>query len=552
MTAGILALLLTLGVGATPPDVYTMRNQNLEIPIRVNDAKRAEIKELELHVSTDMGRTWTLSGRATPDQRAFGFHARGDGLYWFAVCAIDKNNHRDPEDIATAPPALKVLIDTAHPALQVVAIDRVGEEVQVAWECSDTQADAASLKLEYRPAGAEPTAVWTPVSVPAQINGTYRFRPIHGGAITLRMQITDSAGSPATVIKDVPAGAVAAVPPPVTTAMSPAPVAAPPMVPPAVPAPAIQQANSVAPPPVPPPAAPLAAMPSTVAAPPTMPEAPPPMPAASSPIVPPTTVDAPAGPPALAPLRPASEPVTRPATAPAMPDMTSPSTATTHVSPAEVQHVHDKQVAIDFDVDRKGPSGVKKIEVYVTQDDGQSWFKYSESMNTTPPLQLDLPPRDGLYGFCMVLYSGVGQSEGPPRAGDAPHFRVLVDRTIPQVMLYEPVLDPTQANALIVRYKAADANLVPGSVALYWKSRPEQPWQPLSASSPKPSAQFAGVQECTWSLPPDVPNSVYLRVTARDQAGNVGEFVTRDAVMVDLNKPVARVKAVVPAGYRRP
>ena len=157
MTTGCLTLLLTLGVGATPPDVYTMRNTNLEIPIRINDAKRPDIKELELHVSTDQGRTWTLAGRAKPEQQAFGFHASGDGLYWFSVCAIDKTGRRDPEDIATAKPALKVLIDTSHPALQVVAVDRVGEEVQVAWECSDSQADPASLRLEYRPAGAEPT-----------------------------------------------------------------------------------------------------------------------------------------------------------------------------------------------------------------------------------------------------------------------------------------------------------------------------------------------------------------------------------------------------------
>src|SRR2546423_4972054 len=145
MTTGWLTLLLSLGVGGNPPDVFTMRNHGLEIPIRINEAKRAEIKELELHVSTDQGRTWTLVGRATPDQRAFAFQARGDGLYWFGVCAIDKTGRRDPEDIATALPALKVLIDTSHPALQVVAVDRVGEEVQVAWECSDSQADPASL-----------------------------------------------------------------------------------------------------------------------------------------------------------------------------------------------------------------------------------------------------------------------------------------------------------------------------------------------------------------------------------------------------------------------
>ena len=158
------------------------------------------------------------NGQAKPDQRAFAFQARGDGLYWFGVCAIDKSGRRDPEDIATAPPALKVLIDTSHPPLQVVAVDRVGEEVQVAWECSDSQADPASLKLEYRPAGAEPTAVWTPVPVPPQINGTYRFRPTHGGAITVRMQITDSTGSPGSNVGTIPGGGTPATSPSPSTA----------------------------------------------------------------------------------------------------------------------------------------------------------------------------------------------------------------------------------------------------------------------------------------------------------------------------------------------
>jgi hypothetical protein len=548
MTTAILTLLLTLGVGGTPPDVYTMRNPNLEIPIRVNEVKRPDIRELELHVSTDQGRTWTLAGRAKPDQQAFGFRASGDGLYWFSVCAIDKSGRREPEDISTAKPALKVLIDTSHPALQVVAVDRVGEEIQVAWECSDSQADPASLRLEYRPAGAEPTAVWTPVSVPAQTTGTYRFRPNTPGAITLRMQITDGAGTPATVVRDV-AGAAIASPPPSATAFTPGPVMTP-APQPAPPPPAIQQANSISPPSTP--VAPLGQAPTMIAPQPQAsppPQADPaPMPAAT-PQFPPPAAPSPmdqSSPPGLAPLHSASEPGPRPST-PA-PEFNAPGV---HSNPTDVQHVKDHTVAIDFDVDRKGPSGVRKIEVYATQDDGQTWVKYSESLNTTPPLQLELPGKDGLYGFCMVLYSGVGQSEGPPRSGDAPHFRLLVDRTAPQVMLFEPMLDSSQPNSLIVRYKASDANFVPNSVSLYWKGRPDQPWQPMTASPAHPSSQFPGVQECSWSLPPDVPNSVYLRITARDQAGNVGEFVTRDPVTVDLNKPVARVKAVVPASYRR-
>jgi len=539
MTTGLTALLLALGVGGTPPDVYTMRNPNLDIPIRINEAKRADIKDLELHVSTDQGRTWTLVAHAKPNDQKFEFHARGDGLYWFSVCAVDHTGRRDPEDILAAPPALKVLVDTTHPALRVVAIDRVGEEIQVAWECSDSQADPGSLRLDYRPTG-DPNAVWTPVPVTQQVNGTYRFRPLAPGATTLRMMITDSTGSPATVVKDVPApaGAVAAA---VVSAV-PAP---------AVPQPAIQQTNSVSPP------APAAAI-GQIAAPapptptPTSPDPPapapapaPPVPPPAPPAQPPAAEQQPVGPP---PLPPAVEPTPR---ASAAGPTEFPAQPPARGGQPEVQHVRDSRVGLDFEVDRKGPSGVKKIEVYITQDDGRTWRPYSESFDVNPPLQLALPEKDGLYGFRLVLYSGVNQSVGPPQPGDAPDVRLIVDRTVPQVEIFAPVPDPVQPNALVLRYRAADLNLVPNSVALMWSPRPDGGWQPITTSPPK-SSQWAGVKECVWTLPPDIPDNVYLRLVARDQAGNVGQFTSPGPVTVDLQKPIARVKAVMPATARRP
>jgi hypothetical protein len=209
-------------------------------------------------------------------------------------------------------------------------------------------------------------------------------------------------------------------------------------------------------------------------------------------------------------------------------------------------------VALDFEVERKGPSGVKKIEVYITQDEGQKWYRYSETFATNPPLQLVLPENEGTYGFRLVLYSGVNQSEGPPRPGDRPDVTLLVDRTAPQVELYGPTLDPTQPNALLLRYKVSDANLDPRTVKLEWAQRPEGPWKPIDTSSPRPSAQWPGVRENSWVLPLDLPDSVYLRLQATDLAGNKGEFVTRDPVTVDLHKPTARVKRVMQVSQSRP
>src|SRR5439155_16480499 len=104
-----------------------------------------------------------------------------------------------------------------------------------------------------------------------------------------------------------------------------------------------------------------------------------------------------------------------------------------------IQHVRDAQVSLDFAVEQQGPSGVKKIEVYMTQDDGETWRPWTETYDVNPPLQLQLPqaPYEGTFGFKLVPYSGVLQSFGAPRKGDAPDVRLHVDRTPPKVDLFQ-------------------------------------------------------------------------------------------------------------------
>ena len=58
--------------------------------------------------------------------------------------------------------------------------------------------------------------------------------------------------------------------------------------------------------------------------------------------------------------------------------------------------------------------------------------------------------------------------------------------------MYDPVLDPNQPNCLLLRYKAADANLVRDSVALFWRSRPDQPWQPIASAFPANDGEGRG------------------------------------------------------------
>ena len=141
-------------------------------------------------------------------------------------------------------------------------------------------------------------------------------------------------------------------------------------------------------------------------------------------------------------------------------------------------------------------------------------------------------------------YSGVLQSVGAPQKGDEPDVRLHVDRTPPKLQLYQLEPDSAQMNAVTIRYQATDANLMSNGVALYWAAQQTGPWQPIQTGGARPLPGAKDVQECSWILPANLPNRVYLRMTASDLAGNVGEFITRDPVMVDLHKPIARVKGV--------
>src|SRR5437870_4868192 len=203
MSARLLTLCwLTLGPAGLPPDVYTMRDRHLQIPIRVNDARRGDLVELVLYVSTDQGRTWTGAGKVKPTQDAFNYHAEKDGLYWFSVQAVDRDGKYDPPDIAQVPPALKVMIDTQRPLAQILGAERVGDEIVVSWQTLDTQADVNTLKLEYRPADGS-SAIWQVAPITPALAGQARFRAGTNAAVSVRLTMADQSGTPAVVVKEV-------------------------------------------------------------------------------------------------------------------------------------------------------------------------------------------------------------------------------------------------------------------------------------------------------------------------------------------------------------
>lgn len=65
----------------------------------------------------------------------------------------------------------------------------------------------------------------------------------------------------------------------------------------------------------------------------------------------------------------------------------------------------------------------------------------------------------------------------------------------------------------------------------------EGPWHPIAVNLPNTGRH-------SWQLPDQLPVQVYLRIRARDCAGNEGIATTPEPQLVDLSQPEGRLITV--------
>src|SRR5262249_44607400 len=158
-------------------------------------ALRPGIKQIILYFSDDQGKTWQQLASAPPDKESITFNAPGDGEYWFNLAIVDAQGKEQPADIYKAPPRQKILVDTTKRVVRITAADRQGEDLVVSWQIQEANPDLATLKLEYRMADMQPSAVWYPVPLNAATSGQTKFKINGQGAVQLRMALKDLAGN---------------------------------------------------------------------------------------------------------------------------------------------------------------------------------------------------------------------------------------------------------------------------------------------------------------------------------------------------------------------
>jgi hypothetical protein len=205
-----------------------------------------------------------------------------------------------------------------------------------------------------------------------------------------------------------------------------------------------------------------------------------------------------------------------------------------------VRMVNSKRISLNYRLDDVGPSGAV-VELWYTKD-GRSWQKYGEDPNPRPPFVFDVH-EEGVYGFTLVVRSGVGIGDRPPQVGDPPQVWVEVDLTKPVVKLLNvDVGRGADAGNMTINWTATDKNLGPQPITLSYAEQADGPWTTIIQN-------LENRGRYVWRMPPTgVPFKLMVRVEAVDKAGNVGAAQSTEHVKVDLAKPKVSIIDVGSAG----
>ncbi len=203
--------------------------------------------------------------------------------------------------------------------------------------------------------------------------------------------------------------------------------------------------------------------------------------------------------------------------------------------------INTEHASIEYRIDQVGPSGVGKVEIYMTTNNGQSWHRLGEDADKRSPADIKLPG-DGVYGIRIVVTNGNGFGGRAPVAGDAPHGMIEVDTTSPFAQLRSAEILPSSGQVEI-RWNASDKNLGAEPVTLSYRTRTDGPWQPIARG-----IKNDGLYR--WAFPRDAGAQFYFKVEVADQASNIAHDTTRQPIVIDTTEPSAIVLTVTGSGTR--
>jgi hypothetical protein len=494
------------------------------IPFRIErtDQAATEPAAVQLQVSVDQGKTWKVYSKVQPNLDRFHFRADGDGEYWFAVQTVDQQGGLRPPQLTV--PGLRVIVDTTTPRIDLDARRGPNGEITLRWRIAEPNLDPESMRVFYRTDTAPNLQSVAIDRKQLAAAGPIRFGDVSwwlqqgGTRAEIRVEVRDRAGNAAISHAQVNLQA--------TTSQQPQPN-------PATPSP--QTAGTPAQSwrgggqsPSSPRWQPQRTAVTTVGN------------AGGGPRL--------TGPPSAGAAPTASWPSPEGSVAiqinPALGNQYSPPSAAgtsneAHDPSRRPRMVNSQVFELEYAVDAVGPSGIARVELWGTRDNGQTWTSFGVDEDKQSPLVITVK-EEGIYGFRIAVESGMGLGGEPPASGTAPDVWIGVDLTKPDVrVISAEQLTGQHSGEIVIGWEAHDPILAHRPVSLLYSGSPGGPWLPV-AENQEASGRY------TWLAGKDVPDQVYLRIEARDDAGNIGIFESPQAITLDRLPPTGRIRDIRP------
>jgi hypothetical protein len=180
--------------------------------------------------------------------------------------------------------------------------------------------------------------------------------------------------------------------------------------------------------------------------------------------------------------------------------------------------VASRHFELDYEFGPVSPAEAVETELWGTRDGGQHWTSFGRATGPGTPFSVSVD-EEGLYGFRATVRKADGSGGGPPQAGKMPEIWIAVDCTKPTCRIIAAERD--QAGNLIIRWEAGDRWLATRPVTISLSPTPSGPWSTIASG-------LANTGQYAWPIDHRAPQQIYLRLEARDEAGNVGTAETSE------------------------
>jgi hypothetical protein len=195
---------------------------------------------------------------------------------------------------------------------------------------------------------------------------------------------------------------------------------------------------------------------------------------------------------------------------------------------------------LEYDVISEDQSKLARVELWMTRDNGQSWAAYGTDEDLRSPFAVQVT-EEGTYGFQLLLHDQEGRANESPRAGDRPDMIVEVDITRPQAYVKSALHGRGQRPGFVeIEWFADDKNLGDDGVILSYSETIHGPWIIIGRGLPN-----TGHYE--WQSPTKLPRSFYVQIDVQDRSGNRTVHRLDDPTILSAEPPRAKLRSVRPA-----